>query len=255
MEANAAPPESPPAPQPTAAPTLKAAPTQGGEDVPEAQPTAMIRSFMATALPGEENPVENGAEAGEDPNDSLSVSSNGLTTPDATPAPDPESPAVEEPTDPPPANDCLPQGTERDNDEVIVELMMTPREALDVVMEACYVPEDALIVETEEFLGWQTPYREVGEPTGDPNAQQVSLQLQYLSLSANEKYQEFCLFDSFIDAPGEEERRSVKNYYAVPVDGGETLVERQEVEGDLHDEAIREAYQAGIEAYHQATTE
>lgn len=231
-----APVQSDPPPQPTDPPTLKTAPVYDPEPTPEPQPTMMVRSFMPTSAPpsASQEPQEipdlasekeePALETGEEPDAALFVTSVKGASSEATDAEEPAEPS---------------------------EAVMTPREALDVVMEARYVPEEAVLVETEEFLGWQTPYQEVGEPTGDPNTQQVSLQLQYRCLSDNEKYYEFQLYNSFIDSPGDAERVSTLNYYAVPLDGGEVLTQR-EPEGDLRDEAAREAYQTGIDAYHDA---
>lgn len=229
--------QSAPSPQPADPPPLKTAPVYDPEPTPEPQPTMMVRSFMTTSAPppASQEPQEipdlasekeePALETGEEPDAALFVTSVKGATSETTDAEEPAEPS---------------------------KAVMTPREALDVVMEARYVPEEAVLVETEEFLGWQTPYQEVGEPTGDSNAQQVSLQLQYISLSDNEKYYEFRLFSSFIDSPGDTERPSVLNHYAVPLDGGEILTERQEAEDSLQDEAAWDAYQAGIDAYHDA---
>ncbi|MBO5033982.1 MAG: zf-HC2 domain-containing protein [Oscillospiraceae bacterium] len=132
-----------------------------------------------------------------------------------------------------------------EDDEPEETLPLTPQEALDVLLKAHPMPEDAQIVDTEDFLGWQTPY------CGEPDSQQVSTRLQYRGLTEKD-YHEFCLYSSFIDFPGDEDRQSILNFYAVPIGGGEVLVERQEVEGDLHDEDVWNTYLAGMDAYREA---
>lgn len=130
---------------------------------------------------------------------------------------------------------------------------LTAREALDILLDEYPMREDAELVDTEEFLGWQTPLLPVGSDD-DPDGQQVSTRLEYLRVTPNGKYHEFRLYSFLLDIPSEGlAHSSTLNFFAVPLDGGEILVERQDYDGGL-DSPGWEAYLAGIDTYQEAIT-
>ena len=102
----------------------------------------------------------------------------------------------------------------------------TSQEARELLLETFPMPENAALVETEDFLGWKTPYIPVGGDT-TPDAQQSSTQLCYHRLTPNKKYYEFWLYSALLDIPSAgEEHCSTLNFYAVNIYTGEILVER-----------------------------
>ncbi len=137
--------------------------------------------------------------------------------------------------------------------DALVKGVLTPRQALDILLEQYPMPEDAMLIDTDEFLGWQTPLAPVGgDPT--PDAQQVSTRLEYCRTSSNGKYYEFRAYSFLLDRPSEGlSHGSTLNFYAVPLDGGEILVERK-YEGELSTDAGWEFYQASVDAYLEAMT-
>lgn len=125
----------------------------------------------------------------------------------------------------------------------------TPREALDRLLTEYPMPEDAALVDADGMLGWETPSSPVEDGSG-PNAPQVSTRLEYVGTSPNGKYHEFWLSSFLVDDPETGlAHSSTINFFAVPLEVGDILVQRTE------DPESPEAYQAGIDAYLQATTE
>lgn len=123
-----------------------------------------------------------------------------------------------------------------------LELEMTPREALDILLAAYPMPEDATLIDTEDFLGWQTPLTPVGGDTS-PNAQQSSIRLAYRGLSNNGKYHVFWVYSFLLDDPSQElSHCSTLNFYAVPLEGDEILVERHYDENGNIDEIAEMDY-------------
>lgn len=126
---------------------------------------------------------------------------------------------------------------------------MTPRQALDILLEAYPMPEEASLVDTGEVLGWETPPSPL-DSAQESNAPQVSTRLEYVGLSSNGKYHEFWLSSFLLDDPAQGlAHSSTINFFAVPLDGGEILVQRSEETEDA------DAYQSGIDAYLQAVNE
>lgn len=127
---------------------------------------------------------------------------------------------------------------------------LIPRDALDRLLEEFPMPEGAQLIASDTFLGWQTPSVPV-----EGEEQQVSTYMEYLGLTTNGKYHEFWLHSLLVDDPQEGlAHSSTLNFFAVPLEEGEILVQRREPEADLTDEAALEAYEAGIQAYLEATT-
>lgn len=119
---------------------------------------------------------------------------------------------------------------------------VTRSEALDKLLETCPMPEDARRVESEDELGWETPWRPVSET--DPEGQQVSTKLRYFGLSGNGKYYQFWLYTDLIDVPETGEgHASTLNFFAVSLDGTEVLAQRHD--GDTGPESW-EAYNKAI---------
>ena len=78
--------------------------------------------------------------------------------------------------------------------------------------------------------------------------------MEYLGPTPNPCYHEFWLYTFLLDDPETGlAHSSTLNFFAVPMVGGEVLVQRQEVEGGLQDEADWDMYQAGIDSYLEAT--
>lgn len=127
---------------------------------------------------------------------------------------------------------------------------LTPQEALERLLEEFPMPEEAQLIASDTFLGWQTPSVPV-----EGEEQQVSTYMEYLGLTTNGKYHEFWLHSLLVDDPQEGLAHSnTLNFFAVPLEEGEILVQRREPEADLTDEVALEAYEAGIQAYLEATT-
>ena len=106
------------------------------------------------------------------------------------------------------------------------QIVRTPKEALALLLETYSMPEDAILIETEDFLGWYTPFEPLG---GDesPDAQQCSTQLCYWRLTPNEKYYEFWVYSALLDVPSTGEGHcSTLNFYAVSRGSGEILIQR-----------------------------
>ncbi|MDE6107514.1 MAG: zf-HC2 domain-containing protein [Oscillospiraceae bacterium] len=134
-----------------------------------------------------------------------------------------------------------------------------PNEALSLLAEFLWsekMPEGMQKVDTEEFFGYATP---LVSQDGEDHSQQVSTRLEYLGLTPNGKYHEFWLYSFLLDDPETGlAHSSTLNFFAVPLDGGEILVQRQEIDlpdgtdktGDIDE--IMELYLAGIAAYHEA---
>lgn len=156
-----------------------------------------------------------------------------------------------------PASGESPEGTDF---EIPVEgAPEEPGEALSLLVEFLWsekIPEGMQRVDTEEFFGCATP---LVSQDGEEHSQQVSIRLEYLGLTPNGKYHEFWLHSFLLDDPETGlAHSSTLNFFAVPLDGGEILVQRQEI--DLPDgtdktddiDEIMELYLAGIDAYHEA---
>lgn len=105
-------------------------------------------------------------------------------------------------------------------------------------------------MDTGDRLALETPLT----PLDESSLQQASTQLEYLGLTPNQCYHEFWLYTFLLDDPEIGlAHSSTLNFFAVPIGGGEVLVQRQEVEGGLQDEADWDMYQAGIDSYLEAT--
>jgi len=129
--------------------------------------------------------------------------------------------------------------------------LLSPAQALELLLEGYPMPEEAQQVEKEDFLGWQTPYA----PLAGDGDWQSSTRLCYWRLSPNGKYHEFRLYTSFAEDPETGEGHcSTLNFFAVPLEGGEVLVQRREVRGEP-DSPEREAYEEGVRAYNRALSE
>ncbi len=168
------------------------------------------------------------------------------TTPEELPPPEPTETTI--------SNGLLtvPAGQEpiSEDDEPEETLLLTPQEAMTLVAELCPVLEDATLVDTGDRLALETPLT----PLDESSLQQASTQLEYLGLTPNQCYHEFWLYTFLLDDPEIGlAHSSTLNFFAVPIGGGEVLVQRQEVEGGLQDEADWDMYQAGIDSYLEAT--
>jgi len=121
---------------------------------------------------------------------------------------------------------------------------LTAREALERLLEEYPMPEDAQLVDTEEFLGWQ------GVPQG-LGGMVAQTTLEYLGLSPNGQYYEFCLYSNAVYAGPAESTREPWAYYAVGMEAGDLLSydcrdfssipDEEAAENDLHREAYTEA--------------
>jgi len=99
------------------------------------------------------------------------------------------------------------------------------REALEALLDAHPMPQEGQLMETDDFLGWQTPY----EALDGQGGQQTSTRLRYEGLTPNGLYHEFRLYTDLLDDPDTDEgHQSTLNLFAVPVEGGGILTQRQE---------------------------
>ena len=131
---------------------------------------------------------------------------------------------------------------DRDLSRLADIVVRSPREALELLLEAYPIPEDAVLIETEDFWGWKTSYTPVGG-NQTPDAQQSSTQLCYYRLTPNEKYYEFWLYSSLLDMPSTGEGHcSTLNFYAVNIYTREILVQRTDtwdyIENHVYKKAI-----------------
>jgi len=111
------------------------------------------------------------------------------------------------------------------------------------------LPEDMTEMSYEGVLGYETPFA----PLDGDGGQQASTRLEYLGLTENEKYHEFWLYNLLLDDPDTGlAHSSTLNFFAVPLDGGGILTQRVETPDGGKENSS--AYQAGIDAYQDATT-
>lgn len=130
-------------------------------------------------------------------------------------------------------------------------LPLTPKEAMALAAELCPALENATLVDSEERLALETPLTPVGGDSA-PHVQQVSTRLEYLGQTPNGNYHEFWLYSFLSDEPETGlAHSSTLNFYAVPMGGGEILVQRMEMPDDSEESLT--AYEAGIQTYLETT--
>lgn len=258
-------PETTPAPAPASAeaaapkvagktPEEKAAAPDAapGEGSAEGEGTVIPRMAPVSGEGADAGPVlrsaplpepENGGGDSNEPAPALFSAPQPIAAPEETEAETPEA------TEIPAVQSFTVSSKLTGSNEPSVPVALTSREALDRLLEEYPMPEDASVVDTGEVLGWETPLSPVDGDT-DPNAQQASTRLEYVGLSPNGKYHEFWLSSFLLDDPAEGlAHSSTINFFAVPLNGGEILVQRTE------EPKSAQEHQAEIEAYLQALQE